>query len=55
MPQDSTFAAVAERPAEEPRSLDSLAGGVFVGRQKEMGELKAALEEADKAGPDADA
>ena len=38
--------AVAERPEEETRSLDSLAGGVFVGRQKEMGELKAALEEA---------
>ena len=38
--------AVAERPEEETRSLDSLAGGVFVGRQREMGELKAALEEA---------
>ena len=33
------------KPAE-PQSLDSLAGGVFVGRQREMGELKAALEEA---------
>jgi len=32
--------------AEEPRILDSLAGGVFVGRQREMGELKAALEDA---------
>lgn len=31
---------------EEPQVLDSLAGGVFVGRQREMGELKAALEEA---------
>ena len=30
----------------EAHSLDSLAGGVFVGRQKEMGDLKAALEEA---------
>ena len=28
------------------QALDSLAGGVFVGRQREMGELKAALEEA---------
>ena len=38
--------AVAERTEDETRSLDSLAGGVFVGRQREMGELKAALEEA---------
>ena len=30
----------------EANVLDSLAGGVFVGRQREMGELKAALEEA---------
>jgi len=30
----------------EAHSLDSLAGGVFVGRQREMGDLKAALEEA---------
>jgi serine/threonine protein kinase len=30
---------------EEAHSLDSLAGGVFVGRQREMGELKAALED----------
>ena len=29
----------------EVHALDSLAGGVFVGRQREMGELKAALEE----------
>lgn len=35
-----------ERTEEEVRSLDSLAGGVFVGRQREMGQLKAALEEA---------
>ena len=33
-------------PDEQPRSLDTLAGGVFVGRQREMGELKAALEDA---------
>ena len=30
----------------EAHSLDSLAGGVFVGRQKEMGDLKASLEDA---------
>ena len=29
----------------EEHSLDSLAGGVFVGRQREMGELKACLED----------
>ncbi len=31
---------------DEPGVLDSLAGGVFVGRQREMGELKACLEDA---------
>ncbi|MCI0794176.1 MAG: protein kinase, partial [Chloroflexi bacterium] len=31
---------------EDAHSLDSLAGGVFVGRHAEMGELKAALEDA---------
>ena len=38
-----------EEPASavgEPNVLDSLAGGVFVGRQRGMGELKSALEEA---------
>ena len=38
-----------EQPAvamDEARALDSLAGGVFVGRQREMGELKACLEDA---------
>ena len=38
-----------EQPAaggEEAHALDSLAGGVFVGRQQEMGELKACLEDA---------
>ena len=30
----------------EAHALEGLAGGVFVGRQREMGELKAALEEA---------
>ena len=37
-----------EQPADSvdaAHSLDSLAGGVFVGRQREMGELKAALED----------
>ena len=29
----------------DPHALDSLAGGVFVGRHQEMGDLKAALEE----------
>ena len=32
--------------ADEAHPLDSLAGGVFVGRQREMGELKACLEDA---------
>ena len=39
-------AEVEQRPDEETHSLDSLAGDVFVGRQGEMGELKAALEDA---------
>ena len=30
----------------DPQALDSLAGGVFVGRQREMGELKACLEDS---------
>ena len=34
------------RQTDEANVLDSLAGGVFVGRQREMGELKAALEDA---------
>ena len=33
--------ATAEASVEEAQPLDSLAGGVFVGRQREMGELKA--------------
>ena len=43
------FATSVEQPAadvDEARALDSLAGGVFVGRQREMGELKACLEDA---------
>ena len=38
-----------EQPAagiDKAHALDSLAGGVFVGRQREMGELKACLEDA---------
>ena len=38
-----------EQPAkgvDEAPALDALAGGVFVGRQREMGELKACLEDA---------
>ncbi len=35
-----------EQSADEAHVLDGLAGGVFVGRQREMGELKAALEDA---------
>jgi len=31
---------------DDAHALDSLAGGVFVGRQREMGELKACLEDA---------
>ena len=31
---------------DEAHALDSLAGGVFVGRQREMGDLKACLEDA---------
>ena len=33
-------------PEDEANVLDSLSGGVFVGRQREMGELKACLEDA---------
>ena len=43
------LAASVEQPAagiDEAHSLDGLAGGVFVGRQREMGELKACLEDA---------
>ena len=38
--------ATAESSIEDAQPLDSLAGGVFVGRQREMGELKSALEDA---------
>jgi len=36
----------ADGGISDPHALDGLAGGVFVGRQREMGELKAALEDA---------
>ena len=42
----TTSAEQPEASGEDPHALDSLAGGVFVGRQREMGELKAALEDA---------
>ena len=46
---DLTDVGVPMRRDESPEDasrLDSLAGGVFVGRQREMGELKAAREDA---------
>ncbi|MFQ6028925.1 MAG: serine/threonine-protein kinase PknK, partial [Dehalococcoidia bacterium] len=43
---DTTVNRTELPAADEARALDSLAGGVFVGRQQEMGELKAALEDA---------
>ncbi|MFQ6030094.1 MAG: serine/threonine-protein kinase PknK, partial [Dehalococcoidia bacterium] len=43
---DLNVSAETLQPVDEAHALDSLAGGVFVGRQREMGELKAALEDA---------
>ena len=46
---DIDLVTSVEQPAagvDEAHALDSLAGGVFVGRQQEMGELKACLEDA---------
>ena len=43
------LATSVEQPVaevDEAHALDSLAGGVFVGRQREMGDVKAALEDA---------
>ena len=41
------LSAISESPLQDgSHSLDSLARGVFVGRQREMGELKACLEDA---------
>ncbi|MCH8281267.1 MAG: protein kinase [Chloroflexi bacterium] len=43
----SEVGAVREPSRQDDlQALDSLAGGVFVGRQREMGDLKAALEDA---------
>ena len=42
----SAISVEAAQPADEAHALDSLAGGVFVGRQREMGELKGCLEDA---------
>ena len=38
--------APVEERAVAANALNSLAGGVFAGRQREMGELKVALEDA---------
>jgi len=45
---DPDIGAHGHAPIQDnaPHALDSLAGGVFVGRQKEMGDLKACLEDA---------
>jgi len=43
---DLTASGENPLPVDDANVLDSLAGGVFVGRQREMGELKVALEEA---------
>jgi transcriptional regulator with AAA-type ATPase domain len=43
---DAIDLAAEEGAAPHEQSLDSMAGGVFVGRRKEMGRLKAAVEEA---------
>ena len=43
---DTTAAVDGQLPKDEGASLDRLATGVFVGRQQEMGDLKAALEDS---------
>ena len=45
-PLSSPLGNGGQRWVDEAHALDSLAGGVFVGRQREMGELKACLEDA---------
>ncbi|MCH7625695.1 MAG: AAA family ATPase, partial [Chloroflexi bacterium] len=45
-PLESPLTKGGDGTVEEANALDSLAGGVFVGRQAEMGQLKAALEDA---------
>ena len=42
----ATGAEQLSAEVDEAHALDSLAGGVFVGRQREMGELKGCLEDA---------
>ena len=44
--EDVDLSATPEPTSKEVNVLDSLAGDVFVGRQREMGELKACLEDA---------
>src|SRR3990172_2686577 len=41
-----TSSTVAQQAVQEANPLDRLAGGVFVGREKEMDELRAGLEDA---------
>ncbi len=43
---DSTATTAGQAAQEEANPLDRLAGGVFVGREKEMDELRAGLEDA---------
>ncbi|MEE8465253.1 MAG: protein kinase, partial [Dehalococcoidia bacterium] len=43
---ESSSLEMGDESVSDTHALDSLAGGVFVGRQREMGELKAALEDA---------
>ena len=45
-PLESPLTKGGNRGVQDANVLDSLAGGVFVGRQAEMGQLKAALEDA---------
>ena len=42
----STSVDEGAAPGDEAHALDRMAGGVFVGRQQEMGELRACLEDA---------
>ena len=44
--EETSLGQAGQRGVDEAHALDSLAGGVFVGRQREMGELKACLEDA---------
>ena len=44
--EETSISSPLAKGVHEAHALDSLAGGVFVGRQREMGELKACLEDA---------